>query len=46
MTSARDAGCRVVAIPLLAEVAHLGTAVTPTLAGMGVADLWRLTFSG
>jgi len=46
VTSARDAGCRVVAIPLLAEVAHLGTAVTPTLAGMGVADLWRLTFSG
>ena len=44
VTSARDAGCRVVAVPHLAEVAHLGTAVTPSLAGMGLAELWGLTF--
>lgn len=42
--SARDAGCRVVAVPHLADVAHLGTAVTASLAGMSVADLWSLTF--
>lgn len=44
VTSARDAGCRVVAVPHLADVTHLGTAVTASLAGMGVADLWSLTF--
>lgn len=44
VTSARDAGCRVVAVPHLADVSHLGTAVTPSLEGLGLADLWRLTF--
>ncbi len=43
VTSARDAGCRVVAVPHLADVSHLGTAVTASLAGMGVTDLWNLT---
>lgn len=42
VVSARDAGCRVVAIPHLAPVDHLGTAVIPTLAGVGVQELWAL----
>lgn len=43
VTSARDAGCRVVAIPHLASVDHLGTAVVPSLAGHSVASLWSLS---
>lgn len=43
VTSARDAGCRVIAVPHLADVGHLGTAVVPSLAGMGLDDLWQLT---
>lgn len=40
--SARDAGCRVVAVPHLADVTHLGTAVATVLSGMGLAGLWSL----
>lgn len=42
VVSARDAGCRVVAIPHLAPVEHLGTAVVASLSGRGVHDLWAL----
>ena len=40
ITSARDAGCAVIAIPQLATVAHLGTAVVETLAGSTIGGLW------
>jgi len=40
ITSARDAGCSVIAIPQLATVGHLGTAVVETLAGSTIAHLW------
>jgi len=46
VTSARDAGCRVVAIPHLASVDHLGTASVPSLDGHDVASLWSLATSG
>ncbi len=46
ITSARDAGCRVIAIPHLAPVDHLGTAVITTLSGHTIATLWELAGSG
>jgi beta-phosphoglucomutase-like phosphatase (HAD superfamily) len=41
VTSARDAGCRVVAVPHIADVAHLGTAVVTSLAGATITSLWH-----
>ena len=41
VTAALAAGCRVVAIPHVAEVAHAGAAVVATLAGRSTADLWQ-----
>lgn len=41
VTSARDAGCRVVAVPHLADVSHLGTAVITSLDGWELGQLWR-----
>lgn len=46
VTSARDAGCRVVAIPHLASVDHLGTATVTSLEGHDVASLWGLATVG
>lgn len=43
VTSARDAGCRVVAVPHLADVSHLGTAIVPSLAGLSLTDLWTVS---
>ena len=40
IVSARDAGCRVVAIPQLADVAHLGTATLTSLEGWDIRSLW------
>lgn len=44
--SARDAGCRVVAVPHLASVDHLQVSVVPTLEGHDVASLWGIARSG
>lgn len=43
--SARDAGCRVVAIPQLADVEHLGTATLTSLEGWDVPTLWAHAMS-
>lgn len=40
IVSARDAGCRVVAVPQLADVADLGTATLITLEGWDIPRLW------
>lgn len=40
IVSARDAGCRVVAVPQLADVSDLGTSTLTSLAGWDVAGLW------
>ncbi len=40
IVSARDAGCRVVAVPQLAEVGHLGTATLASLEGWDIPSLW------
>lgn len=42
VTSARDAGCRVVAVPHVADLSHLGTALTDSLEHTSVAALWAL----
>lgn len=41
ITSARDAGCRVVAIPHLADTSHLGTTMITSLAGWNLQQLWE-----
>jgi len=43
--SAVAAGCRVVAVPHIAEVREAGVAIIETLAGRTVADLWSATGS-
>lgn len=42
VTSARDAGCRVVGVPHLADLAHLGTALIDSLEDASPAMLWAL----
>lgn len=46
VTSARDATCRVVAVPQLANVDHLGVAIVSSLEGWRVAQLWRHASAG
>lgn len=43
VTSARDAGCRVVGVPHLADLSHLGTALVDSLENASLAMLWALT---
>lgn len=45
VVSARDAGCKVVAIPHLASVDHLGIAIVSSLDGHDVTSLWSLATS-
>lgn len=42
VTSARDAGCRVVGVPHLADLCHLGTALIDSLENASLAMLWAL----
>ena len=42
VTSARDAGCRVVGVPHLADLSHLGTALIDSLEHASLAMLWAL----